>query len=133
MSALTDWLEDEDILWRARTWPRRAFRRAWRRLWRGESAAPAAARPRRAVPSRFVGLARNGSDVWMDTDLPGAMIFPVMIGGATASFIAEDRAIPLYPARPQFGDRVFRLHRIIRADHLGPTEAEYREEAPDAL
>lgn len=127
VSALADWLEDADILWRARTWPRRAIRRVWRRLWRGERSTLGATSPRRAVPSRFIGARRDGSDLWLDTDLPGSMTFPVMVGGAMASFIAEDGAIPL--ARPAFGARVFHLHRITRADHLGPTEAEYREVA----
>lgn len=77
--------------------------------------------------TRFVGARRDGSDLWMDTELPGSMTFPVMIGNATPSFIAADRLVPLPHAPMMFGARVFYLHRITRADHLGPTEAEYRE------
>jgi hypothetical protein len=52
------------------------------------------------------------------------MTFPVL-AAATGSFIVEDA--PLRPTQLRFLDRVFLLHRIVQADHLGPTEAEYRE------
>lgn len=59
---------------------------------------------------------------------PGEIRVPVF-ASAAARFVGEAEPMPL---RERFGERVYRLSRVTAADHLGPTEAEYRE-VSDAL